>query len=327
MATQPKRLRARIALGLALLLIGAAGAMAIWAPWRERGADGSFDTAVARPALEEKRPSVLFDEGHFNTHSLSGRFAPFAGLIRSDGCRVRAVRSPLTARMLAGHDILVIINASGPEQDRAASAFSSEEIKAISGWVASGGSLLLAADHHPYGAAAAALAQAFGVRMMGGWCDDEANGFPGMTDPGAIAFTRAKGMLGEHPILSGAGGAEPLGTVVTFTGQSLVAPPEAAALLICASTAVDRVPTGAKTVTTEGVTTKTYETSDTSAAGHCQGLALTFGKGRVVVLGEAAMLSAQIDARSGLGFGMNAPGVDNRLFVLNIVRWLVGVPD
>jgi hypothetical protein len=52
---------------------------------------------------------------------------------------------------------------------------------------------------------------------------------------------------------------------------------------------------------------------------------MTFGKGRVVVLGEAGMLSAQMirypDGRE-MRFGMNMPGNDNRQFALNVAHWL-----
>jgi len=87
-------------------------------------------------------------------------------------------------------------------------------------------------------------------------------------------------------------------------------------------TAMDRIPSGSKSVTTGSTTTTTFQTDDRPAAGHCQGLALRHGKGRVVVLAEAAMLSAQED--KGHKFGMNAPGNDNRQFALNVVRWLAG---
>ncbi len=297
-------------------------AMLARSAWTERGADLGYDTSVKEPALTQRRPKVLFDHGHNNSHSITGRFAPFADLIRSDGCEVASASSPITPALLAGRDVLVIVNASGPEGGRDSSAFSDPEIIAITEWVSAGGSLLLAADHHPYGAAAAALSRAFSVRMMGGWCDDEASVFAGTADAGAIAFERAQQMLGEHPILSGRGPEEAVGTVVTFTGQSLLAPEGATPLLRCAETAVDRVPTSSKSVTTGSTTTTTFETKDTSAPGHCQGLAMPFGRGRVVVLGEAAMLSAQTDVKSGLKFGMNVPGVDNRRFVLNTVRWL-----
>ena len=53
---------------------------------------------------------------------------------------------------------------------------------------------------------------------------------------------------------------------------------------------------------------------------------MRFGKGRVVVLGEAAELSAQV---VGLReqIGMNVPGIDNRQMALNIMHWLSGLLD
>jgi hypothetical protein len=59
-----------------------------------------------------------------------------------------------------------------------------------------------------------------------------------------------------------------------------------------------------------------------SAAGRAQGLAMEFGKGRVIVMGEAGMLSAQIVGPDREPFGMNIPGIDNRQLVLNIMHWL-----
>ena len=58
--------------------------------------------------------------------------------------------------------------------------------------------------------------------------------------------------------------------------------------------------------------------------------AVPTGKGRVVVLGEAAMISAQIikgPAAQLLGvdelrMGMNRKGIDNRQLALNIMHWL-----
>ena len=54
-----------------------------------------------------------------------------------------------------------------------------------------------------------------------------------------------------------------------------------------------------------------------------------FGQGRIVVAGEAAMFSAQLDGgRSWLPMGMNAPGAEqNWRLALNIIRWLEGASD
>ena len=64
-----------------------------------------------------------------------------------------------------------------------------------------------------------------------------------------------------------------------------------------------------------------------SAAGRAQGIAFRSGKGRVVVLGEAAALSAQVVGLEGEKFGMNVPGLDNRQMALNIMHWLSGLLD
>jgi hypothetical protein len=65
--------------------------------------------------------------------------------------------------------------------------------------------------------------------------------------------------------------------------------------------------------------------------GRAQGVALTFGQGRVVVLGEAAMVSAQVatltDPAVTIRVGMNVPGYDNRQFLLNLLHWLSGLLD
>ena len=57
-----------------------------------------------------------------------------------------------------------------------------------------------------------------------------------------------------------------------------------------------------------------------SAAGMSQGIALEFGKGRVVVLGEAAMITAQMFGKEP--WGMQIPGIDNQQLALNIMHWL-----
>jgi hypothetical protein len=64
-----------------------------------------------------------------------------------------------------------------------------------------------------------------------------------------------------------------------------------------------------------------------SAKGRCQGLALEFSKGRVVVMGEAGDLSAQVYGDPPQKMGMNVPGCDNRTMSLNIVHWLSRLID
>jgi hypothetical protein len=58
-----------------------------------------------------------------------------------------------------------------------------------------------------------------------------------------------------------------------------------------------------------------------SAAGRNETVALEFGRGRIVVLGKAAMVTAQTDGR-GEKIGMNFPGNDNEEFAPRVFAWL-----
>jgi hypothetical protein len=121
-----------------------------------------------------------------------------------------------------------------------------------------------------------------------------------------ILFSRENKLLADHPITRGRAANEQIDRVVSFGGQSLKGPEGSADLLKLADTAYDELPPDRKKV---------------SAAGRAQGLALGFGIGRVIVLGEAGMLSAQ--RRGGrCCMGMNEPGNDNRQLVLNVMHWL-----
>ena len=95
-----------------------------------------------------------------------------------------------------------------------------------------------------------------------------------------------------------------------FTGQSLKGPQGSDAFLNLADTAVDEVEPPGKKI---------------SAAGRAQGVAFRLGKGRVVVLGDAAMLSAQLTGSDNQPIGMNVAGIDNRQLTLNIMHWLSGL--
>ena len=105
---------------------------------------------------------------------------------------------------------------------------------------------------------------------------------------------------------------ERIGRIMTFTGQSLVGPTESVSFLNMGETATDQDRSGGKPV---------------PIAGRSQGLALPYGKGRVVVLGEAGQLSAQILGPMRAPVGMNVPGIDNRKMALNIMHWLSGLID
>ncbi len=271
--------------------------------------DPEFDAKVERPAYTDRHPAVLFDEAHNNFHTAGGRYKPFADLVTSDGYKVTPNTKPFAAEGLKGSEILVIVNAQGaplmksPEASKP--AFDAAECKAVSDWVRAGGALLLVADHHPWGASNESLAAAAGLGKS--MTLDPVNSETGTI--GLLIFSRENGLIGDHPILKGRDGSEQIDRVLTFTGQSLKGPEGAVTLLKLSRTAIDQ-PRPA------------VPGRSGSATGRAQGLAFTLGKGRIVVLGEAAMLSAQINGLRGRAMGMNVPGADNRQLALNIMHWL-----
>jgi len=275
-------------------------------------ADPDFSVAVENPAYSRNGPRLLFDEAHNNFHTADGRYKPFADLVMNDGYRLIRNRKPFTRESLNGFKILVIANALGAEEmdDPGAdqTAFTEAECEVVREWVKDGGGLLLIADHSPFGGAAQSLAKVFGVEMSNSFTHDEANSLKGEST--FLIYSRENKLLGEHPINEGRDSAERINKVMTFTGQSLKGPTDSVALLKLADSAKD-VP-------------NREATTSTSAAGRAQSLALKFGKGRVVVQGEAAMLSAQVAGQEKFKMGMNVEGTDDKQFALNIVHWLSG---
>lgn len=280
-------------------------------------ADSAFVPLVQQPAYTSDGPRVLFDEAHNNFHTTTGRYKPFVDLLTLDGYRFTPNNTAFSSDALSGFDVLVIANASGGQTEAAPDsilglpAFEQREVEAVRGWVERGGALLLIADHYPSGSAASAMASAFGVDMRNSWTYDSTHAEPGY-GPYNIAFSRANGLLGDHPITAGRSRTERVDKVVSFTGQSLKGPPQSSPLLLLSESAMD-----------EDVT----ETIYLSAAGRVQALAMPFGDGRVVVLGEAAMMTAQQRVRGGemRRYGISYTGSDNQQFALNVMHWLSGL--
>jgi hypothetical protein len=313
----------KIVLTVAFLLLVPISLLLAYGYASTQHADYGWDIRLTGRTYTESHPRVVIDGAHHNAHTSRGKYYPFATLLRMDGCDVERGKKKFSAKSLDDTDVLVIVNASGgskpslmginlpflEEGKREAPAFSADEIKAVRAWVEKGGSLLLIADHAPFGESCAAMAEAFGVRMHRGFTviPEETS------DP--MEFSRANGRLAGHPIIAGVDSLSRVGRVLTFTGQSLDGPPHAVALLALPDNAVEYVPPPGDR---EGRIEMREE-----PAGAAQGLAFDHGAGRVVVLGEAAMLTAQVIRDDH--FGMNTPGCDNQQFALNIVHWLTRV--
>lgn len=275
----------------------------------QQAADPDFDATVAKPAYSADGPRVLFDKAHHNFHTANGRYKPFADLIRNDGFRITPNKDPFTLETLQAHDILIISNAMGPvgkgKGHESDPAFTDAECDVVRDWVRAGGRLLFIADHYPMGSAAEILAKRFDVLMS-----------KGMTDE--YEFTAERGLAVDHPILRGRSPEETVKVLKTFTGQSLQGPPDATVLIA--------LPADAKEMIPDPQNPEKGKPIEVQMVYPAQGLAFAFGKGRVVVLGEAAMMTAQVTSK-GEKFGMNVSGIDNRQFALNTMRWLAGKSD
>ncbi|HEU4386340.1 MAG TPA: DUF4350 domain-containing protein [Blastocatellia bacterium] len=297
-------------------------------------ADPNFKATVERPAYKDKHPKVVLDEAHSNFHTADGRYKPFADLVRSDGYQVEAGTKKFSKETLTGAEVLVIANAGAPQAagNTVPPAFTDDECAAVRDWVRGGGSLLLIADHAPFGSAAEILSKQFGVDMGKGFVFDLKNSDGG---PTTLVFSQQNGLLGDHPLLRGREPSEEVKRVVSFTGQSLSVPPGATALMKLSPSAREPLTREAAQSALEKLNQASGDSVATpeapTAGGRAQGIAMTFGKGRVVMLGEAAMFSAQVvriqDGTEEREFkmGMNLPGNDDRQFALNVLHWLSGL--
>ncbi|HEX9941128.1 MAG TPA: hypothetical protein VGG03_03870 [Thermoanaerobaculia bacterium] len=311
----PARVRSALALPIAVAWLFAL----VVSAFGQQASDPNFDVEVARPAYEKSHPRVLFDEAHFNFHTSRGTYKGFADLITSDGYRVTPNQQKFSSRSLKGYDVLVIANPLGAkaldDPQAARPAFTEPECEAVRSWVRQGGGLLLLTDHEPVASAAESLTRRFGIEVSKRVVSDPSHHLKDYY-PSLVEYTRDNHLLADHPITEGRDATERVKTVLVFGGQSLKGPAESVAFLKLADTAFEMLASGEKV----------------SAAGRAQGVALKFGKGRVVVTGDAGMLSAQLVTEDVTGkgdvethpWGMNFPGIDNRQLTLNIMHWLSG---
>jgi len=286
------------------------------------GVSGGMPSAQAPSAHR-----VMLDEAHHNIMATASRgYRPLVNALTDAGFTVTPNQLAFRPDRLATTDVVVIANPNGADErasatERARSAFTESEVDTLEAWVKGGGGLLLVTDHYPTSVAARRLAERFGVKLSGGWTDDPANrwALPGYGPVfGYLVFSLENGLLPDHPITRGSDEEEKIEGVSTVTGGSMEGPPGSVALLRLSPTAVDWIP--ASTPPAPSKTTPPGQPRDfnpcpscdqVSAAGHSQGIAFTVGRGRVVIIGEMGTL---VD--------YSVPGMQNRQFALNIVRWL-----
>jgi hypothetical protein len=262
--------------------------------------DPNADTNITDPAFAlGKGPVVLVDSGHDERQTLATDYAPFGALLTHDGYIVRDFDQPISAASLAKSDVLVIADPLNPKDPpkapkyQSTSAFTPQEIAAISDWVKGGGALLMIADHPPYAGSLRALAESFGFDI---------EMYAAQRVPKEEFFSFANGGLVDGPLTRG------LPQIQTFYGAAFTAPAAATPLLRFDSSWTMLV---------------TDKPSRPMTGSDLRGATLAVGKGRVVLLAEAGAWSAQLLGPRKNPMGFNAPGAQgNKRFIRNVVRWL-----
>ena len=256
------------------------------------GGEQTTDTAYRAPegALAGAAPAgavILVDEAHQNRHGLGSAEAP--GTLRwiaapAEAARIAVERAgaPVGPETLARATLLVV---AGVPSDTVSEA----EVRAIVEWVRGGGSLLLLTDHEPFGRPVLPLAEALGVGFTLDVVADPHAGDPRAPGAARLVFTRAEGLVGDHPITEG------VDRVVTYGGQGVWREAEGSVALL-------RLPGSPRVA---------------------QLVAFQFGRGRVVVSGETALFTAQRHGDSA-PIGVGDPETDNGRLATNTLRWLLG---
>lgn len=276
--------------------------------------DSSFQYIPTDPAYKKGMgPIVHVDEAHNNFHTLATRYYSFGEVLKNDGYRPERFNKKFSEESLRSCEILVIANAV---PDTLAwvlptrPAFTDEEAIALRSWVEKGGALFLIADHMPCPGAARPIGKAFGINMY--------NGYALYRKDGPETFTRASGSLKESLITNGRNKSERIDSITIFTGHAFL--PLRPVTKIIEMTEHHMVlfpnPPG----------DFKEDTPYIDATGLMHSVYFPHGKGRVVIVGEAAMFSAQLAGPQKFPMGMNEQAAKNNpQLLLNIIHYLDGI--
>lgn len=275
-------------------------------------ADTLFSPDISNPVYKKGQGSiVMIDEAHHNFHSRNGRFKAFANVLEKDGYIVQASSDLFTTSTLHKGKILVISNALNAANTETwslptPSAFTDSEIEAVNSWVKSGGSLFLIADHMPFPGAAEKLAASFGFKFY--------NGFA-MKSGGDDIFEPGKGLI-VNTLTKGRNEKEVITSLQTFTGQAFQIPQEAQPVIVLNAKYKVKMP--------ETAWEFKKDTPVVPGENLVQGAFMKYGDGRIVVFGEAAMFTAQLQGKNKMGMNTKSAS-QNAQFLLNVIHYLDGL--
>ena len=161
----------------------------------------------------------------------------------------------------------------------------------------------------PYGGAAQDLAKKFGVKWNNGFAIRQGQHWP------PSVFERKNNMVLDSPVTIDSDYGKKISYIASFSGSVFKVPESAEPFMIFDDSHFILMP--------EVAWQFSEKTRNENSGGWIQGACMKYGKGKIVFLGEAAMISAQLgdnDHRVGMNNPEDAP--ENAQLALNIFRYL-----
>ena len=272
--------------------------------------DINVDLEVENPSHEmNEGPLIMFDSAHKNFFIQSHLIKPLVDLLLNDGYRVSFLDKEFSKSSLSQAKVLVVITALPFDfaTERSAAdknTFSRDELSELQNWVKNGGSLLAFSEHAPFDQAINPLLQKFEIESSIGTTIDTIN-YENKYGHGMIKFENSN-LKKNHPTVNGKYKVERL---VSFGGSALLGPKYENILKLDESSLNTKHSTG---IGPEG-------------RGNSQGLAGSYGSGKIAVFGDSNGFTAMVfnmQDGSKMYAGMNTEGYDWKNFVLNTFSWL-----
>jgi hypothetical protein len=279
--------------------------------------DSPFNASVSNPKYkQQKGPHILIDAGHHNFIVEMGLIKPFVDLSTNDGYRPKIDSGVFTPAYLANYQMVLITPAmpfkfGSKKEVTTEITFTPNELAALKDWVNKGGSLIMLSEHAPIDKSMTPLFNTFGIQLSIGAVVDSVNYDTRIQFPNAetlLLFNSNNGLLhNNHPIIKGNNKSEWVQNIETYTGCALTGE---------GYTNIFKLSPSAKI--------RKWSGSQPSGGGNSQCLAGSFGKGKLVALGDCNGFTAMYVNSGGKKFsaGMQVEQYDWRQFVLNTLHWL-----
>jgi hypothetical protein len=278
--------------------------------------DSPFNASILNPKYKkQKGPNILIDAGHHNFIVEMGLIKPFVDLSTNDGYKPIIDSGVFTSAYLAKYQMVLITPAmpfkfGSKKEVTTEITFTPDELIALKDWVMKGGSLIMLSEHAPIDKSMTPLFNTFGIQLSIGAVVDSVNYDTNIKFPNVetiLLFNRKNGLLNSnHPIITGVNKNEIVDNIETYTGCALTGE---------GYTNIFKLSPSAKI--------RKWSASQPSGGGDSQCLAGSFGKGKVVALGDCNGFTAMYVNNGGKKFsaGMQVEEFDWKQFVLNTLHW------